>query len=101
VNGTLVACEIVADDWDLQVLESSIPVAVEFWAPWCPWFRRLTLGFEALSVEYENRLSMVKLNGDVHPKLAMKYDDVNCLRSNSSARDVSSANWLVMLPRTG
>jgi thioredoxin 1 len=65
--------DVSSDEWDAQVMKSKEPVAVEFWAPWCPWCRRLTPEFESLSVEYEGRLSVFKLNSDDYPDIAQRY----------------------------
>lgn len=69
----MVARDIGSSEWDRQVLQSRVPVAVEFWAPWCPWCTRLTPEFQALSAEYENRLTLFKLNTDDHPEIAQRY----------------------------
>lgn len=69
----MVVRDVGAAEWDQQVLKSQKPVAVEFWAPWCPWCRRLIPEFDALSVEYENRMAMLKLNSDDHPDIAERY----------------------------
>lgn len=65
--------DVPLDNWEDWVLKSQGPVAVEFWAPWCPWCRKLIPEFEALSAEYESKLTMFKLNSDVHPDIAQRY----------------------------
>jgi len=65
--------DATAQDWDELVLGSERPVAVEFWAPWCPWCRKLMPEFESISVEYEGRLTMLKLNADDFPEIPQRY----------------------------
>lgn len=69
----MVVRDVGSADWDRQVLTSQTPVAVEFWAPWCPWCRRLIPEFEALSPEYDGRITMLKLNSDDYPEIAQRY----------------------------
>ncbi|HHJ53012.1 MAG TPA: thioredoxin [Caldithrix abyssi] len=57
-----------------EVLESPIPVLVDFWAPWCAPCRLVAPILEELSQEYQGRLKIVKLNTDENPGTAMKYN---------------------------
>ena len=67
------AIDVGAADWDQVVGQTEKPVAVEFWAPWCPWCRKLMPDFDALSTEFEGRLTMLKLNTQDHPEIAERY----------------------------
>lgn len=61
-------------DWERLVGQSAaVPVAVEFWAPWCVWCRKLMPEFDALASEYQGKLTMLKLNSEDNPDIAMRY----------------------------
>jgi len=60
-------------DWDSNVLQSDVPVLVDFWAPWCGPCRAIAPNVEALAEEYAGRLKVAKVNVDNNQALAMKY----------------------------
>jgi thioredoxin 1 len=61
------------DEFEREVLQSDIPVLVDFWAPWCGPCRMLTPTIEELSQEYEGKIKIVKVNTDELPIVAMQY----------------------------
>lgn len=65
---------VVGDaDWNVEVLQSSDLVLVDFWAEWCPPCRKLGPVIEALADEYAGRVKVVKLNVDEAPGVASRY----------------------------
>ncbi len=56
-----------------EVLESNIPVLVDFWAPWCGPCRMVAPVVEDISKQYEGQVKVVKLNTDENPNTASKY----------------------------
>ncbi len=56
-----------------DVLQSSTPVLVDFWAPWCGPCRMIAPIVESLAAAYQGRLAVAKLNVDENPQTAQKY----------------------------
>lgn len=56
-----------------EVLESKIPVLVDFWAVWCGPCHMVNPTLEQLSVEYKDKLKIVKLNVDENSDIAAEY----------------------------
>jgi thioredoxin 1 len=65
---------VVTDStFDSDVLQSSLPVLVDFWAPWCGPCRALAPVIDELSTEYEGKVSIVKMNVDENPATPGKF----------------------------
>lgn len=59
--------------FDKTVLQSSEPVLVDFWAPWCPPCRMIAPTVEELAGQYQGRLRTVKVNVDDSPDVQSRY----------------------------
>ena len=65
--------EITDANFKSEVLQSNVPVLVDFWAPWCGPCRAIAPVLEELAGEYAGRAKIVKLNVDDHQNAAATY----------------------------
>ena len=65
--------EVSDINFDQEVLQSSIPVLVDFWAPWCGPCRALGPTIDALAQELEGKVKILKLNTDENPESAVRF----------------------------
>jgi thioredoxin 1 len=64
----------VSDDtFETKVLQSSRPVLVDFWAEWCGPCKAIAPILEQISIEYQDRLEIAKVDVEGSQSTAMKY----------------------------
>jgi len=65
--------ELSETNFEQEVLKATIPVLVDFWAVWCGPCKMIAPIVDELSVEYEGKLKIGKVDVDNHQSIAMQY----------------------------
>ncbi|MCE5337042.1 MAG: thioredoxin [Desulfobacteraceae bacterium] len=65
--------EVTDGSFEQEVLQSDLPVLVDFWAPWCGPCRAIAPVVEELSADYGAKLKVAKCNVDDNPKIPGKF----------------------------
>jgi thioredoxin 1 len=66
--------EITDKNFKKEVLDSSLPVEVDFWAPWCGPCMMVSPIYDKLAEEYKGKFKFCKINVDENQKVASQYN---------------------------
>ena len=65
-------------NFDEQVLQSEMPVLVDYWAEWCAPCKAMAPVLDEVAEEYRERLRVVKVNVEQEPQIARQWgEDIN------------------------
>jgi thioredoxin 1 len=67
------AVAVTEQNFDSEVLQSNVPVLVDFWAGWCGPCRAIAPAIEEIATEYGGRLKVVKVDVDENQEIAERY----------------------------
>ena len=66
--------EIKGTTFKIEVLDSSVPVIVDFWSQWCPPCKMIAPFLEQMAEEYEGKAKIGKVNVDEEQNLAAQFN---------------------------
>ena len=65
--------DVTDQNFDDEVLKSTLPVLIDIWAPWCGPCRMVSPVVEKLAEKYDQRFKFCRLNVDQNPQTATNY----------------------------
>ena len=64
------AAPVTDSSFEKEVLDSEVPVLVDFWAPWCGPCRMVAPVVDEIAEQYDGKVKVVKVNTDENPSVA-------------------------------
>nr|YP_010904047.1 thioredoxin [Caulacanthus ustulatus]WCH57298.1 thioredoxin [Caulacanthus ustulatus] len=69
----MIVSEVADASFSKEVINSKIPVLVDFWAPWCGPCRMVASVVDSIAEDYKDKIKVVKVNTDQNPSTASEY----------------------------
>jgi thioredoxin 1 len=69
--------EVTTENFEQEVLQSDVPVLIDFWAEWCMPCKMIAPVLDEMAEEYDGKLKIGKLNVDEQGELAARYNVVS------------------------
>ncbi len=66
--------KLTKDNFDSEVINSNIPVLVDFWASWCGPCRMIAPVIERIAEKFDGRIKVGKVNVDEEPEISLEYN---------------------------
>ena len=66
-------CHVTDQNFEEEVLQSNLPVLVDYWAEWCGPCKMIAPILDSISEEYAGKIKISKLNIDENQKIPQKY----------------------------